>query len=68
MKLIERLRRGVDTNEAPDKTDAVMAQAADALDLAIKMRAAQNQYFRTRDKNELVACKTLERLFDGLNL
>lgn len=30
--LVERLRRGVDTNNPPDKTDAVMADAADEIE------------------------------------
>jgi hypothetical protein len=32
MDIVERLRRGVDTNEPPDKTDRVMSEAADAIE------------------------------------
>lgn len=42
----------------------VLAQATAALVLAVDMREAQRDYFKTRSKEALIASKDRERAFD----
>lgn len=47
-----------------DTHEAQADWATDLVGLAVRMRAAQRQYFKTRDRGDLLAAKQLEKEFD----